>query len=459
MLLRKLKRGFCKKKTMEESRVLNRQFQEDPGRVYDVFNGMLKNTGDQASERPKYKTRNDISVENKQVFESIEEASGYWKELWETEGTGDKSATWLQEVKRAIHGCVPPPDEGEWGLTEDEAVKIVGKKRNWSAPGPDKLVNYWWKKAEVLHNDVTASFRAISMDQTDFPIWFVGGKTSLIPKPGEFSSDNQRPITCLNTVYKWFTACLLVPVDNHLEEHGLMEAEQRGAKNGCSGTMDNLLIDQMVTQDCQHGKRNLSMAWVDVTKAYDTVDHDWLCEMMEVHRFPRWLGGVVTKLCSTRNTKIITTTKLGKEISETIQFKRGLPQGDSLCPRLFTICLNPIAWSLKATEEYRLSKPLSTKVTDLRYIDDLKIYAASENTVLRSTRGKMQDSGLQWNPKKCSVVHVKKGVKVEDVEGVKFDEASVIRCLKRQAVQVFLEYWKHRDNRINWPLRLPQRSV
>ena len=86
----------------------------------------------------------------------------------------------------------------------------------------------------------------------------------------------------------------------------IMEAEQRGAKKGCSGTMDNLLIDKMVTQDCHHGKRNLSMAWVDVTKAYDSVDHDWLCEMMEVHRFPRWLERVVTKLCSTWNTKIVT---------------------------------------------------------------------------------------------------------------------------------------------------------
>ena len=279
------------------------------------------------------------------------------------------------------------------------------------------------------------------MAQNDFPIWFVGGKTSLIPKPGEFSSNNQRPITCLNTVYKWFTACLLVPMDEHMEEHGLMEAEQRGAKKGCSGTMDNLLIDKMVTQDCHRGKRNLSMAWVDVTKAYDSVDLDWLCEMMKVHRFPRWLERVVTKLCSTWNTKIVTTTKLEKEISETIQFKRGLPQGDSLCPRLFAICLNPIAWSLKATEGYRLSKPLSTKVTDLLYIDDLKIYAASEkklNTVLRSTRGKMQDIGLQWNPKKCSVVHVKRGVKVEHVEGVKFDESSVIQCLKEGKQYKFL---------------------
>ena len=94
----------------------------------------------------------------------------------------------------------------------------------------------------------------------------------------------------------------------------------------------------------------------------------------------------------------------------------------------------------RTTEGYRLSKPLSTIVTDL-YIDDLKIYADSEkklNTALRSTRGKMQDSGLQWNPKKCSVVHVKKGVKVEDVEGVKFDEASVIQCLKEGKQYNFL---------------------
>ena len=86
---------------------------------------------------------------------------------------------------------------------------------------------------------------------------------------------------------------------------------------------------------------------------------------------------MVTKLSKAWNTMIVTRTKLGMEISEIIQFRRGLPQGDSLCPRLFTICLNPIAWKLKATEGYRLSKPIDTKVTHLLYIDDLKIFVAS----------------------------------------------------------------------------------
>lgn len=62
-------------------------------------------------------------------------------------------------------------------------------------------------------------------------------------------------------------------MDQHLDKYGLMEREQRGAKGNCSGTVDNLLIDRMVRQDSQRGRRNLSMAWIDVKKAYDSVDH------------------------------------------------------------------------------------------------------------------------------------------------------------------------------------------
>ena len=51
-----------------------------------------------------------------------------------------------------------------------------------------------------------------------------------------------------------------------------MESQQRGAKSGCSGTDNNLLIDRMMIQNCVRGKRNISMAWIDVQKAYDSVD-------------------------------------------------------------------------------------------------------------------------------------------------------------------------------------------
>ena len=110
----------------------------------------------------------------------------------------------------------------------------------------------------------------IVMDDNDVPLWFTQGKTSLIPKPGAFSSDNTRPVTCLNTICKWYTSCLLGPMDEHLKRYGLMQGHQRGAKEGCCGTGDNLLIDRTVCQDSQRGKRNwhgltyekLVIAWI-----------------------------------------------------------------------------------------------------------------------------------------------------------------------------------------------------
>ena len=172
------------------------------------------------------------------------------------------------------------------------------------------------------------------------------------------------------------------------------------------------------------------MAWIDVTKAYDSVDHYRLCEMMVVHRFPIWIRKVVTKLCNSWNTKIVTTTKIGPEVSDVIHFNRGLPQGDSLCLRLFTICLNPVAWKLHVDS---LNQSVPKSHIYLLYIDDLKVFAASTQklrTVMKSTRTAIQDIGLEWNPKKCSVVNIKRGVKVADEQGMTFDESIVVKCLE-----------------------------
>ena len=132
-------------------------------------------------------------------------------------------------------------------------------------------------------------------------------------------------------------------MNHHLDTYKLMEIEQRGAKVGYSGTINNLLIGRMATEDCHRGKRNLSMAWVDVEKAYDFVDREWLDEIMILHRFPTWLKNVTSKLSASWNTRFQCKTDKGAETSDVISFRSGLPEGDALCPRLFTLCMNPVA--------------------------------------------------------------------------------------------------------------------
>ena len=74
---------------------------------------------------------------------------------------------------------------------------------------------------------------------------------------------------------------------------------------------------------------------------------------------------MMEKLANCLNTTVVAQTTQGKEISPTIRFKKGLPQGDALCPMLFILCLNPIAWKVRATEGYRLSKPISRAWTNI----------------------------------------------------------------------------------------------
>ena len=66
------------------------------------------------------------------------------------------------------------------------------------------------------------------------------------------------------------------------------------------------------------------MAWIDVKKAYDSVDHGWLEEMMILHRFAVCLSRTVEKLSRSWNTRVVTTANQRRETSEPIRFLKGL---------------------------------------------------------------------------------------------------------------------------------------
>ena len=63
-----------------------------------------------------------------------------------------------------------------------------------------------------------------------------------------------------------------------------------------SGTIDNTLIDDMVLRDAILHQRNLLGLWIDVRKAFDSVSHSWLIEMLIIHRFPVKLIEIITDI-------------------------------------------------------------------------------------------------------------------------------------------------------------------
>ena len=88
----------------------------------------------------------------------------FWRVLWE--GNNDRNAQvnsnikadWLEEVRGVMKEVVPElPTEG-FQLDRKDARKIISKKNNWSASGPDDITNFWWKKVHVLQEGVARRF-------------------------------------------------------------------------------------------------------------------------------------------------------------------------------------------------------------------------------------------------------------------------------------------------------------
>ena len=70
----------------------------------------------------------------------------FWRSLWQADDKGDPTAKWINDFRCAMTNIVPDLHDGELEVTSIDCFRAVGKKKNWSAAGPDKITNYWWKK-------------------------------------------------------------------------------------------------------------------------------------------------------------------------------------------------------------------------------------------------------------------------------------------------------------------------
>ena len=83
---------------------------------------------------------------------------------WEQERSGDPSPPWLGEVRDSIKESVPVPRK-DFTLESTSTRKVM----SWSDRGPDKIANFWWKRADTLHQSVSKSMQAIANKPQNIP--------------------------------------------------------------------------------------------------------------------------------------------------------------------------------------------------------------------------------------------------------------------------------------------------
>ena len=61
--------------------------------------------------------------------------------------------------------AVPEQEVGEINITKETNTKALKRKKNWSAPGPDEICNYWLKKLTTVHKPMAHASQELLISQ------------------------------------------------------------------------------------------------------------------------------------------------------------------------------------------------------------------------------------------------------------------------------------------------------
>ena len=122
----------------------------------------------------------------------------------------------------------------------------------------------------------------------------------------------------------------------------------------------------------------------------------------------------------------------GQEKSDKIPIRCGIYQGDSFSPLLFCMALFPLSKILDDVKGgYTVDK---TTLTHLFYMDDLKLYAKTEEALkdmLTVTKLFSTDIGMSFGIEKCAKVTLKKGKQIQ-AGNITLDQDLVVQDLEQE---------------------------
>ncbi|BHF66197.1 hypothetical protein SprV_0200921300 [Sparganum proliferum] len=234
--------------------------------------------------------------------------------------------------------------------------------------------------------------------------------------------DNLRGISLLNIAGKIFARILLNRLNNHLEQ-GLLPESQCSFRRH-RGTTDMIFAARQLQEKCQEMRTHLYSTFVDLTKAFDTVNREGLWKIMQKFGCPERFIGMVRQLHDGMMARV---TDNGA-VSEAFAVTNGVKQGCMLAPTLFNLMFSAMLMDAYRDERspgiriaYRTDGHLlnqrrmhfqscvsTTTVHELLFADDCALNTTSEEEMQRSTdlfSAACENFDLVINTQKTVVMH------------------------------------------------------
>lgn len=244
----------------------------------------------------------------------------------------------LQEVPLPIAIADPEMELFDAPLSVDELLENLHKKKSYSAPGVNRIsykllqkmdFNFQVKICEMLSKVYQAKVLPDTWRLTE---------VRPIPKKGADPDrpNSRRPIALMNVELKLINAVVKDRLNQIAEAKKIIPDRSFGfRKRMSSTTCVNYVVNAI--KEVQDSGREVMVAFLDVSMAYDSVRTDLLLETLARYKVPQqiltWLHEYLRKRTITLNT---TEGEITVEVSE------GLPQGCPAAPTCFNYYTAPL---------------------------------------------------------------------------------------------------------------------
>ena len=218
----------------------------------------------------------------------------------------------LEELQKAIKQLKPGKAAGLDGITTEMIQHFGGKSREWILTMINKCA-----------------------DTSTIPTAWRKAKVVALLKPGKEPTNKKsyRPISLLSILYKMYERMILARILPTVEEK--LTPDQAGFRAGKS-CCDQLLNLTQYIEDGFEKKMITGTVFVDLTAAYDTVNHRILLLKVAKTIRNKRIVGIIQSLLRNRRFFVEMDGRKSRWKSQ----KNGLPQGSVLSPILFNIYTN-----------------------------------------------------------------------------------------------------------------------
>ena len=194
-------------------------------------------------------------------------------------------------------------------------------------------------------------------------------------------------------------------INKHIAANNIICEELKDCTKNAKGCKEQLTIDQIILEQTVCGKRNLYASYIDYQKAFDSVPHSWLIEVLKMYRIsPELIKFIKYTMCHWR-TNLNLKTKDEVKVSPEIQIRRGIFKADCLSPLLFLMALNPLS-NLLRSSGYGFKIKAGTEQKHLR------LYGATKQQgeqLIKITKNFSEDIKMSFGYIKCRNITIFKG--------------------------------------------------